>query len=382
MTAEDVGTGADDMAIIRERTEHVVGLPGRPRRVRRSEPVHGTRRRGGDPGLRCEHRFGSGGPGGSPRDRDRAWATSAPARRAPRRRRRRARRLRHRPGQARRSPSSSGPSWLDPAERRSPSATCSRPARSGGAIDDETSSGCAARSSAARPTTCSPMTRAGRRAGRARDPLRARLHRQRRRADQRLRRAPRARRGAPGPLVDRDRGGAAAGLRGWRGAAVTPLRRPRASPRNGSTPPASAHRLTAAADHAGSPFGQASTTPLTALASCGGAPSRRCRPLATGTIGRGPRSGSSACGLVPYEEARRGAEAARGGTARRASPRCAAPARAPARLHEGPARGAGELGDGRGLVPDAGNRGLRDRPRRPGHLPRPGPAGRLPDRLA
>ena len=32
--------------------------------------------------------------------------------------------------------------------------------------------------------------------------------------------------------------------------------------------------------------------------------------------------------------------------------------------------------DGRGLVPDAGDRGARDRPRRAGHLPRPRPAGR------
>ena len=37
---------------------------------------------------------------------------------------------------------------------------------------------------------------------------------------------------------------------------------------------------------------------------------------------------------------------------------------------------AGRAADGRGLVPDAGHRGGRDRPRRAGHLPRPRPAGR------
>ena len=39
----------------------------------------------------------------------------------------------------------------------------------------------------------------------------------------------------------------------------------------------------------------------------------------------------------------------------------------------------GELADGRGLVPGAGDRHRRRRPRRPADLPRPRPARRLPD---
>jgi len=59
VTAEDVGTGTDDMAIIGERTEHVVGLPidsggsGDPSPL----TAHGVRS-----AIRasCEHRYGSG----------------------------------------------------------------------------------------------------------------------------------------------------------------------------------------------------------------------------------------------------------------------------------------------------------------------------------
>ena len=85
-------------------------------------------------------------------------------------------------------------------------------------------------------------------------------------------------------------------------------------------------------------------------------------------------------GLVPYEEAapaQRALEAARHDGR---DPRRAAAARASARLHQGPPLDPGRAADGRGLVPDAGDRGARHRPRRPRHLPRPGPAGRLPDR--
>ena len=83
-------------------------------------------------------------------------------------------------------------------------------------------------------------------------------------------------------------------------------------------------------------------------------------------------------GEMPYEEAREAQkrlEAAR----QRRDARHPAAARAPARLHKGrrstptSCRWA-RTGTG------AGDRGARDRPRRPGHLPRPGPAGRLPDR--
>ena len=45
VTAEDVGTGSADMAVIAERTSHVVGLR-RARRQRRPEPGHRARRPG------------------------------------------------------------------------------------------------------------------------------------------------------------------------------------------------------------------------------------------------------------------------------------------------------------------------------------------------
>ena len=51
-----------------------------------------------------------------------------------------------------------------------------------------------------------------------------------------------------------------------------------------------------------------------------------------------------------------------------------------ARLHPRPAVGARRAADGRGVVPDAGDRDRRDRPRRQGHLPRSRTARRLSDR--
>ena len=51
-----------------------------------------------------------------------------------------------------------------------------------------------------------------------------------------------------------------------------------------------------------------------------------------------------------------------------------------ARLHARAALGARRAADGRGVVPAAGHRDRRHRPRRQGHLPRPRPARRLPDR--
>lgn len=63
VTAEDVGTGADDMAIISERTEHVVGLPIDSGGSGDPSPITA---RGVESAIRAssEHRFGSGNLGG------------------------------------------------------------------------------------------------------------------------------------------------------------------------------------------------------------------------------------------------------------------------------------------------------------------------------
>ena len=59
VTAEDVGTGTDDMSIIRERTEHVVGLPVDSGGSGDPSPITA---RGVESAIRasCEHRYGSG----------------------------------------------------------------------------------------------------------------------------------------------------------------------------------------------------------------------------------------------------------------------------------------------------------------------------------
>jgi leucine dehydrogenase len=59
VTAEDVGTGTDDMALIRERTEHVVGLPVYSGGSGDPSPITA---RGVESAIRacCEHRYGSG----------------------------------------------------------------------------------------------------------------------------------------------------------------------------------------------------------------------------------------------------------------------------------------------------------------------------------
>jgi leucine dehydrogenase len=58
VTAEDVGTGTDDMAIIRERTEHVAGLPVDSGGSGDPSPITA---RGVESALRasCEHRYGT-----------------------------------------------------------------------------------------------------------------------------------------------------------------------------------------------------------------------------------------------------------------------------------------------------------------------------------
>ncbi|HSD24695.1 MAG TPA: Glu/Leu/Phe/Val dehydrogenase dimerization domain-containing protein [Solirubrobacterales bacterium] len=59
VTAEDVGTGTEDMALIRERTEHVVGLPIHSGGSGDPSPITA---RGVESAIRasCEHRYGSG----------------------------------------------------------------------------------------------------------------------------------------------------------------------------------------------------------------------------------------------------------------------------------------------------------------------------------
>jgi leucine dehydrogenase len=59
VTAEDVGTGTNDMSIIRERTEHVVGLPIDSGGSGDPSPITA---RGVESAIRasCEHRYGSG----------------------------------------------------------------------------------------------------------------------------------------------------------------------------------------------------------------------------------------------------------------------------------------------------------------------------------
>jgi leucine dehydrogenase len=59
VTAEDVGTGTEDMAIIRERTEHVAGLPMDSGGSGDPSPITA---RGVESAIRacCEHRYGAG----------------------------------------------------------------------------------------------------------------------------------------------------------------------------------------------------------------------------------------------------------------------------------------------------------------------------------
>ena len=77
-----------------------------------------------------------------------------------------------------------------------------------------------------------------------------------------------------------------------------------------------------------------------------------------------PSSSSGRCAIAPP-----------GGRAARPAAR----AGAPARVHARQAHRAGRPADGRGLVPRAGHRGRGHGPRRPRDLPRPRPAGGLPD---
>ena len=200
-----------DIAVIAERTDHVAGPRADARRLRGPEPVHGARGRGGHAGLRAR---ALRRPASSPGSRSRSPGSATSARRSrgasPTRARlvvsdidagKRAARRR-----ARRT-------WVEPERRAARRVRHPRPCALGGAIDAATSRvlrcevvcGCANNQLA--------DDGLAERAARARDPLRARLHRQRRRAHPRLPRDPRLLRGGGDGARARDRGRARPGLR-------------------------------------------------------------------------------------------------------------------------------------------------------------------------
>ena len=162
ITAEDVGTTPADLVAVSRADLAPHRAAARARRLRRPEPVHGDRGRGGDPRLRAR----------ALRRRRARRAQRLRRRARPRRRRARpaaaptrlrADRLRHRSGQARagrRARRALGRARRGDAR---PGATCSCRARSGERSPTTTSTCSAARSSAARPTTSSPTTRSPRR---------------------------------------------------------------------------------------------------------------------------------------------------------------------------------------------------------------------------
>ena len=236
--------------------------------------------------------------------------------------------------------------WVEPRARCWPSATCWPRARSAGRSTPPTAAA-ALRDRLRLRQQPARRRGPGGRARRARDPLRARLRRQRRRADPRLPGDPRllgARGTAAGARHRGEPGSRPRRPPSERG--ITPCARPASSPRSASTRRGKSRRAS------------------------------RERLSARGRgLDRPGRPGSLRGGA-------RGAEAPGGGAPGRRDPRPAAAAGAPARLHQGPPLHARRAADGRGLVPDAGDRGHRHRSRRPGHLPRARPAGRLPDRLA
>ena len=165
------------------------------RRRRRPEPVH---RDGVEAAIRAcvESRFGTARPARARGRRRSASATSARGWRSGwRAAGARARRLRHRSRQARARGASSARAGSSPTSAiDGRAATCSRRARSAARSTAATSSAlrceivCGAANNQLADDALAERLR------RARDPLRARLHRQRRRADQRLPRAPRLRR--------------------------------------------------------------------------------------------------------------------------------------------------------------------------------------------
>ena len=145
VTAEDVGTGAADMAVIAERTAHVVGLP--PSAAARGDPSPVTAL-GVVAAMRACVRAALRQPescagvrvcviGARPRRRAAGARLLADGGR-------RADRHRRRSGQARAAPSARAPTGSSPATRSGARATCSPPAPSAGRSTPRRSSGCAA----------------------------------------------------------------------------------------------------------------------------------------------------------------------------------------------------------------------------------------------
>ena len=243
------------------------------------------------------------------------------------------------PAQAARSPRSSAPHGSSPTTAMLAECDVLAPCALGGAIDARERRrvlrcaivcGCGQQPARRR--------RARGRAGRARDPLRARLHRQRRRADPRLPGDPRLPRGA--------------GTASWRSGSSDNLRR----------------IFAVSAERRRSRRWRRRGRSPSALERLGE------RAVACETEPDGASSGSSGSGWCPT---RRRAAAQKALEARppagRGAGRAAA-ARAPARsTRRAAAPTAGRAADGRGLVPDAGHRGAA-RPTAAGGSPTTAPA--------
>ena len=160
VTAEDVGTAPDDMAVIAERTAHVVGLPAE--RGGSGDPSPLTAR-----GVQAAMRACAGAA--LRRAASCAGCAScvvglghvgARARAAARGRRRRAASSPTSTRQARARRGARAPAGSSPARRCSAPCDVLAPCALGGAVDAATVERAALRrSSAARPTTCSPTTR-------------------------------------------------------------------------------------------------------------------------------------------------------------------------------------------------------------------------------
>ena len=325
-------------SLIRERTEHVTGLP--PDRGGSGDPspftaigveaairacarsAAATRgSRAAPPASSASATWASGSRGGS-LTRAANWCSRTSTRQA--RARRRARRR-----------------WAEPDDAMTTECDVLAPCALGGAINvAERSAAALRRSSAARPTTCSPTTRSPRRL-----------------ADREILYAPDFIANAGGLIhVYKE-------LKGYsERRAMSLVQGIEATLRPGCS------RWRA----------QRGATPLAAARELAG---RAARSGSCETDSRWSELLVVRLGLVAYEEGAPDAEGARGGApGRRRGRRRGPDARAPAGLHQGPPLDRGRAADGRGLVPDAGHRGRRDRPRRPGHLPRARPARRLSDR--
>ena len=190
VTAEDVGTGADDMAVIAERTRHVVGLDpaaggsGDPSPVTALGVMAAMRacvahRNGGDRQPRRT---------GGERDRRRPRRLRAdPAAASPRAPRVRASDLVPAPAES--GCRDLGAEWLEPAEALHAPADVLAPCALGGIVDDRAAEtiSCGILCGAANNVLASDEAAAL--LAETGDHLRARFHRQRRRSDQRCGRA-------------------------------------------------------------------------------------------------------------------------------------------------------------------------------------------------